>query len=66
MVIILYMYSKMLNTENNILFALKSYLRIQPFLTLLVGVALIVAIFGIFMKIMEFYNEALIKLIVEE
>lgn len=53
----------MLNTDNNIFFAIKSYLRIQPFMTLLIGVMLIIAIFGITVKIMEFYNSSLIRLI---
>jgi hypothetical protein len=53
----------MLNTDNNIFFAIKSYLRIQPFITLLIGVTLIIAIFGITVKIMEYYNSALIAMI---
>ena len=54
----------MLNTDNNILFATKSYLRLQPFITLLISVALIIAIFGITVKIMENYNKELLDIIV--
>lgn len=54
----------MLNTDNNILFAIKSYLRLQPFITLLISVVLIIAIFGITVKIMENYNKALLDIIV--
>ena len=54
----------MLHTDNNNFFAIKSYLRIQPFTTLTIGVLLIIAIFGITVKIMEYYNQAMINLIV--
>lgn len=53
----------MLNTDNNILFAIKSYLRIQPFFTLFVSVVLTIAIFGITVKIMEYYNKSLMNLL---
>lgn len=52
-----------MNTKPDMTFALKSYLRIKPFISLIIGVMIIIGIFGVGVKAFENYNENLVKLI---
>ena len=55
--------SKLMNTKTDVTFALKSYLRLKPFISLIIGVILVITIFGIGVKVFEYYNENLIETI---
>ena len=52
-----------MNTKTDVTFALKSYLRLKPFISLIIGVIMVITIFGVGIKVLEYYNENLIKLI---
>jgi hypothetical protein len=52
-----------MNTKSDITFALKSYLRINPFLSLIIGVIIVIGVFGVGIKAFEHYNENLVNLI---
>ena len=62
---ICFIYSKMVYIDNNLVFLTKSSLRSHPFVSLSIGVVMIITIFGISIKFMEYYNAALIAIINE-
>lgn len=55
--------SKVMNTKPDVTFALKAYLKIKPFISLIIGVILIIGVFGVGIKAFENYNENLVNLI---
>lgn len=52
-----------MNTKTDVTFALKSYLRINPFISLITGVIIVIGVFGVGVKAFENYNESLVNLI---
>jgi hypothetical protein len=52
-----------MNTKTDVNFALKSWLRMNPFFSLITGVIIIIGIFGVGVKAFENYNENLVGLI---
>lgn len=52
-----------MNTKSDITFALKSYLRINPFISLITGVLILIGVFGVGIKAFENYNENYVNLI---
>lgn len=54
---------RLMNTEANISFGLKAYLKINPFLTLGVGVGFVIFAFGLGIKLFEYYNKQIMDLL---
>lgn len=54
---------RLMNTEANISFGLKAYLKINPFLTLGVGVGFVIFTFGLGVKLFEYYNKQIMDLL---
>ena len=52
-----------MNTKTDVTFALKSYLRNNPFISLITGVLIVIGVFGVGVKAFEHYNENLVNLI---
>lgn len=54
---------KLMNTNASISFGIKAYLKINPFLTLLIGILFIIFSFGISIRLFEYYNYQIMQLI---
>lgn len=52
-----------MNTEANISFSLKAYIKKSPFITLGVCILIITVLFGLSMKNFEYYNKPMIDLL---
>ena len=56
----------LMNTKANTSFALRAYLKVNPFGVLLITMVFIIAIFGISMQILEYYNAQIMAAMVED
>lgn len=54
---------KRLNTVSDIGFGLKAYLKIRPYSSLLVGILVVILIFGIYEHMFEYYNAQMIQML---
>ena len=52
-----------MNTEATIGFGIKAYLKINPFLTLGIGIFFVILFFGLGVKIFEFYGVQVMELL---
>lgn len=52
---------KLMNTKANVSFAIKAYLKINPFISLLFCVAFVVIIFGYAAQLFEYYNSTIMN-----
>jgi hypothetical protein len=52
---------KLMNTKANVPFAIKAYLKINPFVTLLFCVAFVIIIFGYAAQLFEYYNSTMMN-----
>ncbi len=52
---------KLMNTKADVSFAIKAYLRINPFTTLLFCVAFVIIIFGYAAQLFEYYNSTMMN-----
>lgn len=55
-----------MNTEATIGFGIKAYLKINPFLTLGIGIFFVILFFGLGVKIFEFYGVQVMELLKTE
>ena len=56
----------MMNTQANTTFALKAYLKINPYGSLAIVMVFIIVIFGISMQILEYYNAQIMSALIED
>jgi hypothetical protein len=54
---------KLMNTEATIGFGIKAYLKINPFLTLGIGIFFVILFFGLGVKIFEYYGVQVMELL---
>lgn len=54
---------KLMNTDASISFGIKAYLKQRPFISLACGMVFVISLFGLGMKIFEFYNLQMMELI---
>lgn len=54
---------KLMNTQADVGFGIRAYLKIRPFISLLFGVTLVILIFGVAAYMFEYYNSTMINLL---